>query len=305
MPRAGGIATMMRLPHQKSAVGLDVCFVGVPFDTGTSNKTGTRYGPRQIRWESSMLRPYNPATGAAPFESLMVADVGDIPINNFNISKTVDIIRTKIEEFICDGCFPLTMGGDHTITYPILQAIKNKHGPVGLVHVDAHMDLHNKMCDEAVYHGSPFFRAFEEGLLDPKRVVQIGLRGSLYDNNAYNIPKDLGFRVVPAVDCWYKSMAPLMAEVQEQMGDGPVYISFDIDGLDPSIAPGTGTPEIGGLTAIQGLEIVRGCQGLNVVGGDLVEVSPPYDTTGITALTGANLLFEMLCVLPGVKYYKH
>ncbi|XP_048582107.1 agmatinase, mitochondrial [Nematostella vectensis] len=190
MPRAGGIATMMRLPHQKSAVGLDACFVGVPFDTGTSNKTGTRYGPRQIRWESSMLRPYNPATGAAPFESLMVADVGDIPINNFNISKTVDIIRTKIEEFICDGCFPLTMGGDHTITYPILQAIKNKHGPVGLVHVDAHMDLHNKMCDEAVYHGSPFFRAFEEGLLDPKRVVQIGLRGSLYDNNAYNIPKD-------------------------------------------------------------------------------------------------------------------
>ncbi|KAK3736275.1 hypothetical protein QZH41_020739, partial [Actinostola sp. cb2023] len=217
-----------------------------------------------------MLRPYNPTTGAAPFESLMVADVGDISVNTFNIKDSMKRIQDKIRAILDEGCRPLILGGDHTISYPILKAIKEKHGPVGLVHVDAHSDTN----PGHLYHGSPFHYAVEGGLLDCKRVVQIGLRGPLYDGKAYDPIVQKGFRVVPAHECWYKSLEPLMSEVRQQMGDGPVYISFDIDGLDPAFAPGTGTPEIGGLTSIQGLEIIRGCQGLQVVGGDVVEVWP-------------------------------
>ncbi|KAM7440655.1 hypothetical protein ABFA07_010180 [Porites harrisoni] len=302
MPRSGGIASMMRLPVPSNAEGLDACFVGIPLDSGTSNRSGTRLGPRQIRAESCMIRPYNNVTGAAPFESLMIADIGDIPINTYSLAATVDIIRRHIAAIANLGCKPLILGGDHTITYPILQGIKEKHGPVGLVHVDAHSDTSDSMFGEKVTHGTPFRRAVEEGLLDCKRVVQIGLRGSGYTGKDYQWAEDQGFRLVLAHECWHKSLVPLMAEVRQQMGSGPVYISFDIDGLDPAFAPGTGTPEIGGLTSIQGIEILRGCRGMNVVGGDMVEVSPPYDTTGTTALTAANLLFEMLCVLPGVKY---
>uniref|UniRef100_A0A8C9EJC1 Agmatinase n=1 Tax=Pavo cristatus TaxID=9049 RepID=A0A8C9EJC1_PAVCR len=192
-------------------------------------------------------------------------------------------------------------GGDHTITYPILQAVAEKHGPVGLVHVDAHTDTSDMALGEKIYHGTPFRRCVDEGLLDCSRVVQIGIRGSSYAPDPYKYCWDQGFRVVPAEECWMKSLVPLMGEVRQQMGDGPVYISFDIDGLDPAYAPGTGTPEIAGLTPMQALEIIRGCKGLNIVGCDLVEVAPIYDVSGNTALLGANLLFEMLCVLPGVK----
>lgn len=302
MPRAGGIASMMRLPVRETAEGLNVCFIGIPLDSGTSNRSGTRLGPRQIRAESCLLRPYNNATGAAPFESLMVADLGDIPINTYNLAATVEIIHKHIATIAGYGCVPLVLGGDHTISYPILKGIKEKHGPVGLVHVDAHSDTNDVMFGEKITHGTTFRRAVEEGLLDCDRVVQIGLRGSGYTGKDYAWAEDQGFRLVSAKDCWHKSLEPLMAEVRQQMGSGPVYISFDIDSLDPAFAPGTGTPEIGGLTSIQGIEIVRGCHGLNIVGGDLVEVSPPYDTTGTTALTAANLLFEMLSVLPGVIY---
>ncbi|NXA68686.1 SPEB protein, partial [Mohoua ochrocephala] len=192
-------------------------------------------------------------------------------------------------------------GGDHTITYPILQALAAKHGPVGLVHVDAHTDTGDTALGEKIYHGSPFRRCVEEGLLDCSRVVQIGIRGSSYDPDPNEYCREQGFRVVPAEECWMKSLEPLMREVRAQMGDKPMYISFDIDGLDPAYAPGTGTPEIAGLTPGQALEIIRGCKGLNIVGCDLVEVAPMYDVSGNTALLGANLLFEMLCVLPGVK----
>jgi len=175
-----------------------------------------------------------------------------------------------------------------------------RHGPVGLIHVDAHADINEAMFGEQIAHGTPFRRAVEEELLDTSRVVQIGLRGTGYAADDFDWPRARGFRVVQAEACWHKSLAPLMPEVREQMGGGPVYLSFDIDSLDPAFAPGTGTPEIGGLTVMQGLEIVRGCRGLDLVGCDLVEVSPPYDPAGTTALVGANLLFEMLCVLPGV-----
>ncbi len=302
MPRFGGPATMMRLPAQQGAKGLDACFVGIPLDIGTSNRSGTRFGPRQIRAESAMIRPFNMATGAMPFESLQVADIGDVPINTFNMDETIRIIEEYYDAVLAEGCTPLTLGGDHTLPLPILRAMKKVHGPVGLIHVDAHADVNEHMFGEPIAHGTPFRRALEEGLVDPKRLIQIGLRGSGYAPDDFDWVRQQGGRVVTAEECWYRSLAPLMAEVREQMGDGPVYLTFDIDSLDPAFAPGTGTPEIGGLNTAQGLEIVRGCRGLNLVGCDLVEVSPPYDTTGNTAITAAYYLYEMLCVLPGVKY---
>ena len=302
MPRFGGPATMMRLPAQATAEGLDACFVGVPMDIGTSNRPGTRFGPRQIRTESCMIRPYNMATRAAPFDCLQVADIGDVAINTFNIFDTIKIIEAAYDDILSHGCIPLTLGGDHTIPLPILRAMHKVHGRVGVIHVDAHADVNDHMFGEKIAHGTPFRRAIEEGLIDPKRMVQIGLRATGYAADDFDWAAGLGVRVVPAEQCWHKSLTPLMAEVRAQMGDGPVYLTFDIDALDPAYAPGTGTPEIGGLTTIQALEIIRGCRGLTLVGADCVEVSPPYDTTGNTAITAANLMYEMLCVLPGVLY---
>lgn len=302
MPRFGGPASMMRLPVHEGADGLDACFVGVPLDIGTSNRAGARFGPRAIRAESCLLRPYNMATRAAPFDSLQVADIGDVAINTFDLKDSVRLIEAAYDQLVATGCRPLTLGGDHTIALPVLRAMARRHGPVGLVHVDAHADINDAMFGEPIAHGTPFRRAVEEGLLDTRRAVQIGLRATGYTAEDFDWPRSQGMRVVQAEECWYRSLAPLMGEVREQLGDAPVYLSFDIDGLDPSCAPGTGTPEPGGLTTHQGLEVIRGCRGLNLVGGDLVEVAPPYDSSGNTALLAANLLFEMLCVLPGVAY---
>ncbi len=300
MPRFGGPATMMRLPTQETAAGLDACFVGIPMDHGTSNRSGTRHGPRQIRAESCMLRPYNMATGAAPFEHLQVADIGDVPINTFDLKKTVDIITAHYDAILGHGAVPLTLGGDHTLTWPILRSMAKEHGPVALIHVDAHADINDTMFGEKVAHGCPFRRAWEDGCLINDKVFQIGLRGTGYSPDDFNWGREKGWTVIQAEDLWYKSLSPLMADIRAKIGDAPTYLSFDIDSLDPAFAPGTGTVEVGGLTIWQALEIVRGCAGLNLVGADLVEVSPPYDTTGNTALIGANLLYEMLCVLPGV-----
>lgn len=303
MPRFGGPNTMMRLPSQTTAEGLDACFVGIPLDIGTSNRPGTRLGPRQIRDESRMLRPYNMATGAAPFDHMQVADIGDVPINTFDLKKSVDIITAHYRKILAHGTTPLTLGGDHTLTWPILRAIKEQHGPVALIHIDAHADINEHMFGETVAHGCPFRRAWEDGCLINEKVFQIGLRGTGYGPDDFDWARDKGWTVVQAEECWHKSLAPLMTEIRAKIGDAPCYISFDIDSLDPAFAPGTGTVEMGGLTTIQALEIVRGCAGLNIVGGDLVEVSPPYDPTGNTALIGANLLYEMLCVLPRVPQH--
>ena len=301
MPRFAGPATMMRLPAASSPIGLDAAFIGVPLDIGASNRAGARFGPRQIRAESALLRPYNMATGAAPFDALQVADLGDVPINTYSIAKSLDIISAFYDQVLGAGCKPLTMGGDHTIALPILRSLARRHGPVALVHIDAHADVNDEMFGEPVAHGTPFRRAVEEGLLQCDKVWQIGLRGTGYAADDFDWPRRQGFTIVPAHEVWYQSLAPLMAQVRERIGPStPVYITFDIDGLDPSFAGGTGTPEVGGLSVPQGLEIIRGCRGLNVIGGDLVEVSPPYDPSCNTALLGANLLYEMLCVLPGV-----
>jgi len=304
MPRFGGPATFMRLPTGEITADIDVGFIGIPFDIGTSNRPGARLAPRQIRDESRMLRPYNMATRAAPFDTLQIADLGDVAINTFNLNSSMEIIESHYDQLLSCDITPLTMGGDHTIVLPILRSLRKKYGKIAVVHVDAHADVNDHMFGEKIAHGTPFRRALEEGLIEADKVVQIGLRGTGYSAEDFDWPREQGFRVVTAEECWYKSLNSLMDEVRAQIGEHPVYISFDIDGLDPAYAPGTGTVEIGGLTVPQGLEIIRGCKGLNVIGGDLVEVSPPYDTTGNTALLASNLLFEMLCVLPDVEYRK-
>jgi guanidinobutyrase len=298
MPRFGGPATFMRLPPVDAP--LDVAIIGVPLDIGTSNRSGARFGPRQIRAESCLLRPYNMATGAAPFDHLTVGDIGDVPLNTFNLGASIDLITEFYDPVCAAGTVPLSLGGDHTMTYPILRSVARGHGPVGMVHVDAHADINDTMFGERVTHGTWLRRAIEEGMVDATRTVQIGLRGTGYSPDDFDWMRQQGGLVVTADQCWYRSLAPLMDEVRARIGAGPCYVSFDVDGLDPSVAPGTGTPEIAGLSASQGVEIIRGCRSLQLVGADVVEVSPPYDPSGNTALLAANLLYELLCVLPGV-----
>ena len=302
MPRFGGIATFMRLPGNTNPADLDVAVVGVPFDIGTSNRPGARFGPRGIRGESVLLRPYNMATRAAPFDSLRIDDTGDVASSPYDLLAAVEAIEAHFDELLGHGVVTAAMGGDHTVVLPILKAMAERHGPVGLVHIDAHTDVNDTMFGSKITHGTPFRRAVEAGVLDCDRVVQIGVRGTGYEADDFDWSRRQGFRVVQAEECWHRSLEPLMDEVRDQVGGGPVYLSFDIDGLDPAFAPGTGTPEVGGLTVPQALEVIRGCRGLNLVGCDVVEVAPIYDTSGTTSLVGANLLYEMLCVLPGVDY---
>ncbi len=300
MPRYSGPGTMFRLPSQTSAKGLDVAILGVGLDIGTSNRNGARFGPREIRNESVLIRPYGMATGAAPFDSFQIADIGDVPLNSFDLSKSIGIIEEFYDDVLEHDVLPVTIGGDHTITLPILRAIARKHGPVAMVHIDAHADINDEQFGEKIAHGTIFRRGIEEKLINPAKMVQIGLRATGYSADDFDWSRQQGVRVVTAEECWYKSLEPLMQEVRDLIGsDTCTYLSFDIDGLDPSVAPGTGTPEPAGLTTSQALEIIRGCYGLNLIGCDLVEVSPPYDLTGNTSLLAANLVFEMLCSLPG------
>ena len=302
MPRFAGIASMFRLPISEDASGLDVAIVGVPLDIGTSNRTGTRYGPRQIRTESVLVRPYSMATGAAPFDSFQVADTGDVALNAYDLPASIRLIEQHYDELLQADVIPVSLGGDHTVSLPILRALARKHGPMALVHVDAHADTNDEMFGEKITHGTIFRRAIEEKLVEPDAMVQIGLRATGYSAEDFDWARSQGVKVVQAEECWYQSLAPLMNEIRTRFGaERPCYLSFDVDGLDPSVAPGTGTPEPAGLTASQGLEIIRGCAGLNLVGCDLVEVSPPYDPSGNTALLAGNLVFEMLCSLPGCK----
>ncbi|MEX0340243.1 MAG: agmatinase [Arenibacterium sp.] len=301
LARFSGPNTFMRLPQADQLTGLDVAFLGIPTDIGTSWRSGTRFGPKQIRAESAMIRPYNMATGAAPFERLQVADIGDLAINTFSLKETIRIITESYNTILSADVIPMAMGGDHSITLPILRGIAKKHGPVALVHVDAHADVNDEMFGERETHGTVFRRAFEEKLVEPDKVYQIGLRGTGYAASDFTEAQGWGFQIFQAHELWGKSLITLGREIRRDIGERPVYITYDIDSLDPAYAPGTGTPEIGGLTTPQALELIRALQGANIVGCDLVEVSPPYDPSGNTALTGANLLYELLCILPGVS----
>uniref|UniRef100_UPI004048E83C agmatinase n=1 Tax=Yoonia sp. TaxID=2212373 RepID=UPI004048E83C len=302
LARFSGPQTFMRLPQVDSAKGLNVGFIGVPMDIGTSWRSGTRMGPKQLREQSAMIRPYNIQTGAAPFDALECADLGDVAINTFSLSNTIRLITEAYDAHLKFDFVPMSLGGDHAMTLPILRSMARKHGPLALVHVDAHADVNDEMFGERETHGTVFRRAYEEGLIVPEMVFQIGLRGTGYTADDFTEAAGWGFNQYLAPDLWHKSLTPLAAEIKAKIGNHKTYISYDIDSLDPSFAPGTGTPEIGGLTTMQAMELIRGLRGLHIVGCDLVEVSPPYDPSGNTALTGANLMFEMLSILPGVPY---
>ena len=297
-PRFSGSGTFMRLPDTKILTDLDVAILGIPLDIGTSWRSGTRFGPQQIRAESNMLRPFNMWTKVNPFDNLNCGDIGDIPVNPFDLKDSVLRITKFYENLLSSPLIPVAMGGDHTLTLPVLRALKKKYGKVGLIHIDAHADINDEMFGEKIAHGTPFRRAYEESLIDPNSVFQIGLRGTGYSAFDFEEARGWGFNIIQAEEIWHKSLLPLGELINSRLKGIPVYLSFDIDSLDPAYAPGTGTPEIGGLTTPQAIELIRSFRGLNIVGCDLVEVSPPYDTSGNTALTAANLIFEMLCILP-------
>ena len=302
LARFSGPQSFMRLPEVASADGLDVGFIGIPMDIGTSWRSGTRMGPKQLREQSAMIRPYNIQSGAAPFDSLNVADIGDLAINTFSLADSLRIIAESYDGILNYDAMPLAIGGDHSITLPILRAIAARHGPVALVHIDAHADVNDEMFGERETHGTVFRRAHEEGLITPSKTYQIGLRGTGYTAEDFTEAAGWGFQQFLAPELWGRDLSRIGAEIRRDIGNLPTYITYDIDSLDPAYAPGTGTPEIGGLTTAQAMQLIRALRGLNVVGCDLVEVSPPYDTSGNTALVGANLLFELLCILPGVVY---
>lgn len=301
LPRFAGIPTFMRLPHiplnDPRLRDVQIGLIGVPWDSGTTNRPGPRHGPRQLRDLSTMIRAQNGITGVRPFEAANCADLGDVPPNPADLMDSMHRITEFYRKVIAAKVLPLTAGGDHLSTLPILRAIAAK-SPVGMIHFDSHTDLFESYFGGTKYtHGTPFRRAVEEGLLDPKRVCMIGIRGSTYDNEDRDFADSVGIRVIPIQEFHARAVADVMAEAREIVGWGDTYISYDIDFVDPAFAPGTGTPEIGGPNSYQALEVIRHLAGVRIVGADLVEVSPPFDPSGNTAFLGASILFELLCVI--------
>ena len=297
MPRFSGPASFMRLPFAQDARGLDIALVGVPWDGGTTNRAGARHGPREIRSASSLMRRIHPVSRIAPYALCQIADLGDVPINPIDLMASLGAIERFFESVVAAGAVPLAAGGDHLMTLPILRAL-GRERPVGLVHFDAHCDTADTYFGGYKYtHGTPFRRAVEEGVLDPKRTIQIGIRGSLYERDDWQFSYDAGMRVVAIEEFFKLGHEGVVREARRVVGDGPTYVSFDVDALDPVFAPGTGTPEIGGYSTFEAQQMVRGLAGLALVGADVVEVAPPFDASGITALAGATMMFELLCVL--------
>lgn len=299
VPRFAGFPTFMRLPITEPEQ-VDIALVGIPFDGGTTNRTGARHGPREIRSQSSLSRRVHHVTGLSPFDRAKCGDCGDAPINPLDLMASLKSIEEFFARIHKARARPLTAGGDHLISLPILRAIA-KQGPVGMIHFDAHSDTYDSFFGSRYNHGTPFRRAIEEGLLDPKRVIQIGIRGAISDASNYDFARDQGVRIVFIEEFAERGVVSVMKEARQLVGDKPTYITFDIDALDPSIAPGTGTPEIGGITTREAQSMVRMLDGLDIIGADLVEVSPPLDPTGATALAGATMMFELLCVMAGRK----
>lgn len=294
-PRHSGISTFMRLPHVTDPGQLDVAFVGVPFDTSAGYRVGARLAPRTIRYCSSQVRIHHPVHDVTIHKRLRIADYGDARTTPFEIEKTFRWITEDFERIYAAGCKSIAVGGDHGVTYPILKAVGRHHGPLAIVHIDAHTDTFDTQFGHKLTHATTFRRAHEDGLLIPGKVVQMGIRGSLFYPDDLKWSSD-HYRMMPAHEIHRRSMDDVVAEMRQIVGSSPVYFTFDIDGMDPSCAPGTGVPEIGGLTNWQVMQIIRGLSGLNLVGADLVEVSPPCDTNDLTSITAAHMLFEIASV---------
>nr|WP_083943098.1 agmatinase [Allorhizobium taibaishanense] len=297
VPRFAGHATFMRLPAVTSAKGLDIALIGIPWDGGTTNRAGARHGPREIRNQSSLMRRVHHVSKIEPFNLANIADAGDLAVNPIDLMMALQQIEDGVAAVVAAGALPLSAGGDHLTTLPVLRAVA-KSRPVGLIHFDAHSDTNDSYFGgQRFTHGTPFRRAIEEGLLDPKRMVQIGIRGSNYELDEHQWAKDQGIRIIYMEEFCARSVDDVMAEARAIAGTGPTYVSFDIDCIDPSMAPGTGTPEIGGFLTREAQAMVRRLDGVNIVGADVVEVAPPFDVGGMTALAGATMLFELLCVM--------
>ncbi len=297
MPRFSGIATFMRLPYLTDPEGAEIGLIGVPWDGGTTNRAGARHGPRQIRDVSTMMRNVHHVSRIRPFDLCRCADLGDVPVNPINLEDTLARIETFFTRVHAAGVVPISAGGDHLVTLPIMRAIA-KDRPVGMVHFDAHTDTWDRYFGDELYtHGTPFRRAIEEGLLDPRRTVQIGICGALYGGSDNDWGESQGIRVITIEEFYDLGVDAVIVEARRVVGDGPTYVSFDVDGLDPVYAPGTGTPEIGGYSTFEAQRMLRGLAGLDLVGGDVVEVAPPFDPSGNTAIVGATMMFEILCVL--------
>ena len=299
LPRFAGIPTFMRLPHvtpgdarfEEVQIGL----IGVPWDSGTTNRPGPRHGPRQLRDASTMIRAEHGVTGMRPYEAANCADLGDVGPNPADIADSMARITAFYKEVVGAGILPLTAGGDHLSSLPILRAVAAQ-APLAMIHFDSHTDLYHSYFDGTMYtHGTPFRRAVEEGLLDPKRVVQIGIRGTMYDREDIDFAKANGIRIIPIEEFHVRGVEDVMQEARAIVGDSDTYISYDIDFVDPAFAPGTGTPEVGGPNSYQALQVVRGLEGVRITGADLVEVSPPFDPSGGTAFLGVSIMFELLC----------
>jgi guanidinopropionase len=300
LPRFAGISTFMRLPHiaPTQAPGeIDIAILGIPFDGATTNRPGARLGPRQVREASSLMRLVNYGTLVAPYDLCACADVGDVPVNPIDVLDTLRRIEAEVGYLHHGGVTPLSIGGDHIISYPILRALATK-GPLGMIHIDAHSDTGDTFFGgQKLTHGTPFRRAIEDGVLDPKRMVQIGIRGTMYSADERQWALDQGIRIIDMEEVAEKGIPYAIAEARRVVGLEPIYFTFDIDSVDPAFAPGTGTPEIGGFTSREALQLVRGFRHLNLIGADMVEVSPPLDQSGGTALVGASIAFELLCLL--------
>ena len=296
-PRYMGIPTFMRTARMTDPAECDIALVGVPYDGAVTNRPGARHGPREIRNASSMVRSIHHVTRINPYELCRVVDAGDVPFTRvYEVERTHEEIAWFFGRLHQAGVVPLAAGGDHSITLPILRALATD-GPLGLVHIDAHTDTWDEFMGSKVMHGTPFRRAAEEGLVDPVRTVQIGIRGAQNSTEGWDYSRLSGMRVIFMDEFAKLGVERVVTEAREVVGEGPAYVSFDIDGLDPAFAPGTGTPEVGGLTTIEAQMLLRGLRGMDLVGGDVVEVAPPFDLTGNTALVGATMMYEILCLL--------
>lgn len=301
LPRFAGVATFMRLPNvaleDPKISEVEIGLIGVPWDGGTTNRSGPRHGPRQLRDMSTMIRAQNGATGVRPFELANCADLGDVPPNPADLMDTMSRVTAFYDQVKAAGVRPLTAGGDHLTSLPVLRALA-KNSPVSMIHFDSHTDLFDSYFGGTKYtHGTPFRRAVEENLIDPKKVVQIGIRGTTYDNEDRDFADAVGIRVIPIDEFHARGVDSVMEEACEIVGNTDTYISYDIDFVDPTFAPGTGTPEIGGPNSYQAVQVVRALDKVNIIGADLVEVSPPFDQSGNTAFLGASIMFELLCVM--------
>ncbi|MGF0313364.1 agmatinase [Rhodococcus sp. IEGM1428] len=301
VPRFGGDTTFARLPRLTDVSRADVVVWGIPFDSGVSYRPGARFGPNHIRQGSRLLRPYNPASDNYPFKRNQVADAGDLGVNPFDIKSAIETIESGARRLTDTGRTLLTIGGDHTIVLPLLRVQHAMHGPIAVVHFDAHLDTWDTYFGEPYTHGTPFRRAFEEGLVDTAHSMHIGLRGPLYSKVDLDESERMGFSAVNARDFSRKSLDELVERMRVRVGARPVYVSVDIDVLDPAHAPGTGTPEAGGLTSRELLEMIRGLNGLNIVGSDVVEVSPAYDHAELTSIAAAHVGYELLSVVPAAR----